>query len=151
VQEKNLDLLSSLLAEDGTFNTKDGDLNPIDNSSKVEFLSWFLPVLSETNISSIEYDNCILCKTGNPVVLFNDGQFPAMKVESANKSMTGLMLDISDGLIKEIAFCYSFASRENKYQFECNSEEVDKLIAQGVPLMEAIEIVLTKKGYKDIW
>ena len=147
VQNKDFEQIASLLAEDGKFNTQDAELNTLEATGKDEFMNWFIPALSGTSISSIEYDTCILCKMGNPVVLFNDGKFPARKLETASKSMTGLMLDIADGLICGISFCYYFATRENKYQYECLSEEVDKLVATGMTLRQAASIVLIEKGY----
>jgi hypothetical protein len=151
VQKKDLNQIDSLLTEDGEFNTQDDQLTTINGSTKPEFMAWFTKALTAVEIEKIEYDNCILCRVGNPVVLFNEGSFPAIAVDSSNKSMTGLMLDIVDDKIREIAFCYSFACRENKYQFECDGEEVKKLVAEGSPLDDAITIVLTKRGYKDIW
>ena len=114
-------------------------------------MKWLIPALSAVTIKTVEYDQCLHCRIGNPVVIFNAGQFPLIKREMSNVSMTGLMLDIKDDLIREMGFCYTFLDRENRYQFECHSEAIDKLTATGVPLMEAIDIVLTREGYKDIW
>ena len=106
-------------------------------------------VLSRPRISKIEHDQCLHCKIGNPVILFNDGKFPPVKKEMANISINGLMLDIQDGLIREIKFCYTLLCRTNKYQYECISPLVDKLTDTGIPLMKAIDIVMVREGYRD--
>lgn len=150
VEEKNIGMIASLLAEDGEYNTQDAELNTIEGSNKAAFIDWLSRQLSQREITKIEYDTCILCRTGNPVVLFNDGLF-VLQQEHKAKSRTGFMPHIVDGLINEIAFCFSFAHRENKSQMEYDNEEVNKLIAKGVPLIEAIETVLTARGCTDIW
>lgn len=64
------------------------------------------------------------------------------------------MLHIIENQIKEIVFCYSFAHKENKYQFELNIEEAEKLMKQnsGMTIKQAIDIVLANKNYPDyIW
>lgn len=150
VQEKNIGLIALLLADDGEYNTQDNELNTIEGSNKAAFVEWLSRQLSNNQITKIEYDNCILCRTGNPVVLFNEGLFVLQKEHKA-KSRTGFMLHIVDGLIQEIAFCFSFAHRENKSQMEYDNDEANKLLAKGVPLVEAIETVLTARGCTDIW
>ncbi len=147
VQNKDYELITSLLAEDGKFNTQDTELNTIDGSSKVEFLKWLSTALTGIEISKIEYDTCVLCKTGNPVVIFNEGQFPKVKKDLSIKSMNGLMLEIKDGLITGISFCYYFAERENKTQADCLIPKIDKLEAEGLPRILAAKIVFTKEGY----
>lgn len=147
VQDKDFDLITSLLADDGGFELLDEKLD-ITSESKAAYMNWIKAVLSDTTITKIEYDTCILCAMGNPVVLFNDGQFPKVKKDHSRKSMNALMLDIADGKIKEIKFCNFLAGRENKFQFECNGVEIQKLIeTTGISVDDAISIVLAKNGY----
>ena len=115
VQEEDFELIASLLADDGVYHTQDVELNTINDSNKGAYLDWLSRQLSQKDVTKIEYDNCILCRTGNPVVLFNEGLF-VLQQEHKAKSRTGFMLHIVDGLIHEIAFCFSFAQRENKSQ-----------------------------------
>ena len=150
VQKKDFDLIASLLAGDGKFNTQDAELNTIDDCNKEQFIDWFKNHIASKEITKIEYDNCIMCKMGNPVVLFNEGLL-VLQPEGSEKSRTGFMLDVFDGQIMELAFCFYFAQRENKSQMEYDMIEVKKLTAQGVPKMQAIEIVLKARGCKDIW
>ena len=87
---------------------------------------------------------------GKPVVLFNEGLLVRQPV-GIEKSRTGFILDVVDGQIQEIAFCFYFADRENKSQMEYDSEEVNKLTAKGMSLRDAITTVLTNRGCEDIW
>ena len=146
VIDKNFELIESLLAEDGNFQRQDAKLETISINCKYAFMEWFRNALSVVNITKIEYDNCILCNVGAPVVIFNDGQFPKVRL-GAEKSMNGLMLEIQEGLIKGIAICYCYAVRENKTQYECMKPKVDKLMSEGLPMMEAINMVFKSEGY----
>jgi len=150
VQNKDINMIASMLADDGEYNTQDAELNTISDCNKVQFIDWLTRQLSQKPITSVDYDTCILCRTGNPVVLFNEGLF-VLQQEHKTKSRTGFMLHIVDGLIQEIAFCFSFAHRDNKSQMEYDNDEVNKLTAKGVPFVDAIEIVLTARGCTDIW
>ncbi len=151
VEAHDYNIIAALLADDGKFEIKDEQLEVIE-SDKSSFLGWLTTELLATTITKIEYDNCILCRVGNPVILFNDGHFPKMKLELSTKSMNGFMLHVIDNQIRELSFCYSFAHRENKYQFECNCDEAKMLMSKSkdMTLTEAITTVLTSKGYTDI-
>ncbi|MCF8450028.1 MAG: hypothetical protein K9G49_09190 [Taibaiella sp.] len=150
VQNKDFTIIENLLADDGEFNTQDADLNTIESCSKSAFMVWLKFVLKKQSVASIEYDQCIMCRMGNPVVLFNDG-FLIRQEDSRERAKTGFMIDVVDGVIKEIAFCHYFADRENKSQLEYDSIEIKKLQATGIPLLQAIDIVLAKRGVEDIW
>jgi hypothetical protein len=151
IQANDFHVIAALLADDGKFETKDEQFEVIE-TDKSTFLGWLTTELLAATITKIEYDNCIFCRVGNPVILFNDGLFPKMKPECSMKSMNGFMLHVIDNQIKELSFCYSFAHRENRYQFECHNDEVKKLMRKNVDmtLLEAIKIVLTDKGHTNI-
>ena len=67
---------------------------------------------------TVEYDQCLFCKVGNPVVLFNGGTFPHNPVEFYERNKQGLMLEFEDDLISGITFCGTFVRTHNKYNFE---------------------------------
>jgi hypothetical protein len=148
VRDNETDLISSLLSETGVFAAQDGGLGTIQ-VSKETFIQWFISRLNEAVISKVDYDTCIYCSMGSPVVLFNDGQFPRIIADDSEKSMTGLMLEVSEGLIAGISFCYSFAHLENRCHFEIMSDRVKELTAQGVPLMKACNTVIERYGIKS--
>lgn len=147
VKENNFEVITSLLADAGEFQMQDAQRETIDGD-KATFINWLQNALSIVEITSIDYDTCILCSMGNPVILFNNGLFPkSLKQGGVGKSMIGLMLDIQDGKIKEIKFCLSFAERENKMYMECWNVMVNDLINQGIPQDDAIQIVFNREGY----
>ena len=73
----------------------------------------FLPrIQSATDPATIEVNQCIACRMGNPVVLLDDGKFPHhSKKEWPTK--VGFMLETKDGRIKAIRPCTSFENTEN--------------------------------------
>ena len=155
VQEKNYVLISELLSDKGEYTIQDKDLETID-VNKTEFLKWFLAKLRDIKILSVDYDQCSLCKIGNPVIIFNKGLFPKTAIDDSEKSMTGLMLDIQENKIIGITFCYSFLHRENKYLLDCKAEKIKKLMNEGFPIIDAYCMSihpsgeLTQKEYDEI-
>ena len=136
IKEKNIELIVSLLSEKGIYDTQLPDLKTIE-SDKVTFVDWFSDKLKTTKISSVTFDQCLHCKIGNPVVLFNNGEFPRIIKDSSERSKTGLMLDIKEGKITNIKFCYVFAQTENKYKFECDGEQIKKHMSDGLTFEDA--------------
>jgi hypothetical protein len=125
-------------------------INTTSKSPSSDSFNISSPSSPSQKATKIEYDNCIRCKIGNPVVLFNDGVLIQQPVGS-EKARTGFMLDIVYGKIQELPFCFYFAVRENKSQWEYDKDEIKKLEANGVPLLQAINIVLAARWFKDIW
>jgi len=136
IRDKNLELLSSLLASDGLFELQLPDLSTAE-SNKLTFVNWIADKLKETKITTVGYDQCLHCKIGNPVVLFNEGTFPRTIKDSSERSKTGLMLEIEEGQINRIKFCFVFVETENKYDFECKSEIIKGYIKNGLSFDEA--------------
>lgn len=147
VRDKDYAPLSLLLSPTGVFAAQDGELATIQ-VSKDTFIQWLNSRLKTAAITKIEYDTCIHCSMGSPVVLFNDGQFPRIIADDSEKSLTGLMFEVNNGLISGISFCYSFAHHENRCHFEIMSDRVKELTAQGMPLMQACNTVVEKYGIK---
>ncbi len=136
VKDKNIELISSLLSTEGIFETQLGDLNTIE-SNKATYVNWLSDKLNLTEITSVALDQCLHCKIGNPVVLFNDGQFPRIIKDTSERTKTGLMLDIQEGKIVNIKFCYVFVKTENKYKFECDTEQIKKYMDNGLTFEDA--------------
>ncbi len=145
-QTKDHDLLENLLHQDGEFETENEN-DPLDRPQvgKQAYLTWYMRKLETTAITSIQYDQCLHCVIGNPVILFNDGEFPRREMDGSARSKTGLMFTLKDEKIIEIKFCFVFLKSDNKYLFEVNGEKIKQYIAQGVPVNEAIEKVIGSK------
>ncbi|MFT6922035.1 MAG: hypothetical protein ACJA1C_001033 [Crocinitomicaceae bacterium] len=109
--------MASLFAEDGKFDIQDSKLETLE-VGKDEFIEWIWVQRSFSSIRRIDYDQCMHCQIGAPVVLFNDGFFPRKVKDSSERSKTGLMLDNKEGLIHAIKFCFVFVKTENKCMFE---------------------------------
>ena len=136
-KNKNIELLKALLSEDGTFHIQDQDRNTI-KVGREDFLKWYKEKLDITTIESIEYDQCLFCLLGSPVVLFNNGKFPRLVKDCGERTKTGLALNIRDNKIAEMGFCYSLLKTENKPIFEATFEKIAKYIEAGIPKNEAI-------------
>jgi len=139
-KNKDLPHLESLLSENGTYDIQTADLETLE-VSKQEFIEWYGMKLQETEITSIVYDRCLHCFIGNRVVLFNDGQFPRSIKDCSERSKTGIMLDIQDGLISTLKFCYLFAKADNPYVVECQLAKIKEYKSLGMPFKEAYKNV----------
>ncbi|MDD2307307.1 MAG: hypothetical protein PHP53_21560 [Prolixibacteraceae bacterium] len=140
-ERKDLHHLESLLSENGTFDIQKADLET-QEVGKHEFIKWYEMKLQETEITSIAYDRCLHCFIGNRVVLFNDGQFPRSIKDCSERSKTGIMLDIQDGLISTLKFCYLFAEADNPYVIECQIAKIKEYKSLGMPFKEAYKNVI---------
>ncbi len=136
-KNKDIELLMALLSEDGSFHIQNSSRETIE-VRKEEFLRWYKEKLEATTIESIEYDQCLFCLLGSPVVLFNNGKFPRLVKDCGERTKTGLALNIKDNKIAELGFCYSLLKTENKPIFEATFKKIAKYIEAGVPKKEAI-------------
>ena len=111
VETKNMITLANLLSEGGEFEIT--DKNGEKEVGKYQFLAWFESKLKKTVIRNSSTDQCLRCQIGNPVVFFNDGEFPRKNLPF-ERPRTGLMLEINNGKIALIQFCYTFLHSKNE-------------------------------------
>ena len=77
---RDIDLLENLLHKDGEFETEnENDPSYQPQVGKQAYLSWYERKLETTEITSIQYDQCLFCAIGNPVPIFNNGEFPRLE------------------------------------------------------------------------
>jgi len=112
VESKNMITLANLLSEGGEFEIEDNK-REFQEVSKYQFLAWFEMKLNKTTIRNSSIDQCLMCQIGNPVVFFNNGEFPK-KNELFERPRAGLMLEINNGKIALIRFCYTFLHSKNE-------------------------------------
>ncbi|MBT7996147.1 MAG: hypothetical protein HN691_14835 [Bacteroidetes bacterium] len=112
------------------------------DTNREGFLKWIQAKIKETEIYKVEFDQCLHCKIGNHVLLFNEGKFPRICKDDSERARTGLMLGIQDEKIIEIRFCYVFLKHDNKYVFDCRREKIKDFQNSGLSLDEAINIAL---------
>lgn len=142
VKNQDYDSLSLLLAEIGEYHTQDNALETVEVKDSAYFIKWLKAALSNCFITKVEFDQCLHCYIGNPVVMFNDGKFPPIIKGLFKRSLTGLMLNIVEGKINEIGFCYTFVNRENPNQIECLKPEIERLVSMGYDRRVAYRIAL---------
>jgi hypothetical protein len=138
---KNQDFISlkSILEKSGEFEAEPTPNGESEIYSRDAYLEWLQSKCQSTQIRKIDYDQCLFCQIGNPVVLFNDGRFPKKMTEDANRSKAGLMLDIKRNKIASIKFCYTFLKTENKFLYECKGPIIKDLMDKGYTLKQAIK------------
>jgi hypothetical protein len=93
---------------------EEGERVETDKAGFAEYLrEAFLPRIQVAAASAtIEINQCIACRMGNPVVLLDDGTFPHHSMKEW-PTKVGFMLETEDGRIKAIRPCTSFENTEN--------------------------------------
>jgi hypothetical protein len=116
--------VADLLKDDGEYSIQD-EKNEIVPTNKGSFLNWLGSCLDEfsfvnEDITRLDYfiDQCLYCRIGNPVIIFENGRFPVFTRELWEKEKCGLMLEFRDDLVSDISFCFMFANTDNPYLFE---------------------------------
>ena len=125
-------LLSEILHNDGEFNIQDEEFETKDVNKK-GFIKWITTKRNEINQLEYYFDQCLHCKIGNPVVIFNNGSFPREIKDSSEKSKTGLMLNVRDNKIDTVQFCYTLLNTENKCMFEIDGDIIKEYLGASFP------------------
>jgi len=120
----NILRLSDLLSDDGEFNIKNEN-NETLNGNKADFINWlqikideYLFVNDDSERLIYIIDQCLHCRIGNPVIIFENGSFPVRTKDPWQREKCGLMLEFKDSLICGITFCYLFLKADNPFLFE---------------------------------
>lgn len=130
--------IAILLSPVGIFDIELPDQDTLE-VNKARFLDWLSTPLKCTKITSVEFDQCLFCKIGNPVVLFNQGTFPR-EAKMGERPKSGLMLDFDEqGLINQIQFCFTFLHQENESKFTINAQKVLDYMNDGLSADEAFD------------
>ena len=113
-----------LLSVNGEYNIQDEN-DEIVHTNKAEFLDWlggcmdeFLLVNEDRNKLTYVIDQCLHCRIGNPVIIFEYGRFPVFTRDPWQREKCGLMLELEGELISGITFCFVFLKTDNPYLFE---------------------------------
>lgn len=141
-KQKDFEKMARLLDESGEFEIHHEHNVIGDIVGKSLFIDWYTEKLKNSSITEVDYDQCVHCEVGAPVVLLNKGKFPRHHKESHERSKAGLMIKVLESKIFQIKFCYVFLRTKNKYVFECQGKEIKKLIMSGMSEDEAIERVI---------
>jgi len=140
VSEKNIrkDLagIEELPSGSGEYDIQNQELETIAVEKSL-FVDWFCTLLKNEDINSIDIDQCLFCKIGNPVLIINGGSFPRRIKSHSEMHITGLMLEFDRNKISNVTFCYSFLNRENNSVFKHNIQKIKALEDTGLSLSEA--------------
>jgi len=122
----NIPKIEELLSDKGEYCIQD-EKEEIVVSDKVNFINWltncidkFLYVNEDSNELNYIIDQCLHCKIGNPVIIFENGRFPVFTREPWKREKYGLMLEFDGKLVSGITFCFLFLNTDNPYLFERN-------------------------------
>lgn len=118
----NIHLIHDLLDEDGGYIITDSKFE-LQETDKYGFLNWIKPLMEDRGLDfenklTYNFDQCMHCQIGNPVILFDEGRFPVATKESWEKEKLGLMIEFEGEKISGISICGSFLHRDNPYNFE---------------------------------
>jgi hypothetical protein len=112
------------LSENGEYCIQDEEEEKVI-SNKVNFIDWLSKCFNEflfanDDRTQLNYilDQCLHCRIGNPVIIFENGRFPVFNKEPWEREQCGLMLEFEEDLISGITFCFVFLNTENPYLFE---------------------------------
>ena len=116
--------VADLLKDDGEYYIRD-EKNEIVPTNKGSFLNWLERCFDEylfvnEDRTRLDYfiDQCLYCRIGNPVIIFENGRFPVFTRELWEKEKCGLMLEFDGDLVSGITFCFLFLQTDNPYLFE---------------------------------
>ena len=125
VQNVSIDILRQLINPIGEYEIQDMNLETIE-VSKEDYIQWIVNKRNEIKQLDYYFDQCLLCRIGNPVVIFNNGDFPRVMKNEGERCITGLMLNVRNEKIDVIKFCYTFLNIENRYGFEIIGAAITK-------------------------
>jgi hypothetical protein len=107
--------ISKLMAPKGEFIIQDQDGEDLLVEDRADYLSWLQNRFADYREDSLakkklkyEFDTCNGCSAGCPVLYFEGAIFPRISEDPEEVLMHGLMVDIKQGKIQRILFCYNF-------------------------------------------
>lgn len=119
-----IDKVAELLSEKGEYCTLDEKTETVI-VGKASFIDWlskcfasFLSTAEGKGNLKYTIDQCLHCRIGNPVIIFENGTFPIKTMTLADREKCGLMLEFDDNLVCGITFCFVFLHTENPFLFE---------------------------------
>lgn len=120
----NITKVADLLSENGEYHIQD-EKDEIILSNKVNFLKWlgdcideFLFVNEDRTKLNYIIDQCLHCRIGNPVIIFENGRFPVFTRDLSQREKCGLMLEFKCNLVSDISLCFLFLKTDNPFLFE---------------------------------
>ncbi|MBI5220187.1 MAG: hypothetical protein HY958_14765 [Bacteroidia bacterium] len=126
--------VASLLDDNGEFVIK-GEWDVEDTeTSKGEFLKWLEQRIADFKQKNphrkeltLEYDHCLYCDYGAPVLLFENGKFPVFNRTCFELERTGIRLIIGNNKITGLSLCKFFILTKNREIAKIIAKKTDEL------------------------
>lgn len=121
-----LENIGAFLKEDGEYQITNSEDEPIivDKNKFLEWLGSRIMEFKKANPSreslNYEIDQCLHCRIGNPVLIFENGKFPVQLIKPWDREKCGLMLEFENDLVESISLCFLFLQTDNPFIFETN-------------------------------
>jgi len=116
--------VGDLLKEDGEYSIQD-EKDEIVPTNKANFIKWLSDCIDEflfvnEDRTKLNYiiDQCLHCRIGNPVIIFENGRFPVFTRDPWQREKCGLMLEFDHNLVSDISLCFLFLKTDNPFLFE---------------------------------
>lgn len=115
--------VAGLLAESGEYWIKNEN-NEIVRTNKADFLKWLSDcfckfIFTRKSRTRLDYNilHCLHCRTGNPIIIFEDGKFPITR-NPGQKEAGGLVIQLGDNKVTGITLCYLILKTEDPFLYE---------------------------------
>lgn len=116
--------IEDLLSDNGNFVVQDENYK-VSWSDKEKFLAWlngcYGRFLSSGEVRSrlrFTIVQSMHSTVGNPIILFEDGQFPVLSMNQLREEKSGLLIRCEDNKITGIEFCFLVMKTESPFIYE---------------------------------
>lgn len=130
ILEKDRNRLEQILSDGGKFEAMNYQFDIVTVNEFI-FMDWIMERLQTTTVTNYLLDFDANYPT-HPVILFNNGQFPAIHTELDDAYLLGLGLVHNQHTIEHIYFCHEFVHTPNYSIAEKMKLDMQKLIFSGM-------------------
>ncbi len=124
ISSYNIAGIEELLSADGDY-TIQNEKNEIIKSGKDRFIEWLGECYHESVPSGrfrrrlrFTIVQCLHCVTGNPIIIFDNGNFPVFSGIRGKDEKSGLVIRYAGNKITGIEFCFLAMKTENPFIYE---------------------------------
>lgn len=120
----NIEGVAILLSDNGSYAIQDENLK-IVYAGKGEFLKWLRGCYSNLFFGgrfrrrlSFNIVQCLHRVTGNPIIVFDNGRFPAFSGKREKNSQSGLVIKSDEKMVTGIELCLLVMKTEKPFLYE---------------------------------
>lgn len=130
ILEKDRARLERILSDGGKFEAMNYQFDIVTVNEYI-FMDWIMERLQTITVTNYTLDFDAQYPN-RPVILFNNGQFPAIHTELNDKYLLGLGLVHNEHTIEHIYFCHEFLHTPNYTIAEKMQLDMEKLMLSGI-------------------